>query len=100
MQRIIAAAIVGVGLCVGGAAFAQDVPAGVVMFNAANAKWVGTAGTPGGGMGAGAESASIIGDPAKPGSYVYVTRPAPAQLGHGPSSRPHTHPDTRTYQVI
>jgi len=100
MQRIIGIATIGVGLCVGGAAFAQDVPAGVVMFNAANAKWVGTPATPGGGIGAGAQSASIIGDPAKPGPYVYVTKPAPAELGQGPSSRPHTHPDARTYQVI
>ena len=30
-------------LCLAAAAFAQDVPAGVFMFNAANAKWVGTA---------------------------------------------------------
>ena len=79
---------------------AQDVPQGVVMFNAANTQWLSDSGTPGGGIGSTIDHATIYGDPAKDGPYLYLTRPRPARLGEGPSSRPHTHPDARTYVVI
>lgn len=68
--------------------YAQDVPSNVTLFNFKDAKWEKS---PTG------ESAKIYGDQAKPGPYLFLTKPRP---GMGPPNRPHTHPDTRTYTVI
>lgn len=67
---------------------AQDVPAGVVMLDIQKAKWEKSL------IG---ESAKIYGDQATPGPYSFLTKPRP---GAGPASKPHSHPDTRTYTVI
>ena len=69
-------------------AHAQDVPASVMMFNIANAKWE---------KSLTGENARIQGDQGKPGAYAFLTRPRPLP---GPASQPHTHPDNRTYTVI
>jgi mannose-6-phosphate isomerase-like protein (cupin superfamily) len=71
---------------------AQDVPPGVVIFNAAKAQWTTSAG-------AGNPQAKIIGDDQKPGPYVFITRARPIGV-NSPAARPHTHPDDRTYTVI
>lgn len=70
------------------AALAQAIPQGVVLVNASKGTWEQT---PGG------EQMRIIGDQAKTGPYVYLTKPRPQQGG---ASRPHTHPDNRSYTVI
>ena len=67
---------------------AQDVPAGVVMLDIQKAKWE---------KSLTGESAKIYGDQATPGPYSFLTKPRPVP---GPPSKPHTHPDTRTYTVI
>jgi quercetin dioxygenase-like cupin family protein len=69
-------------------AHAQDVPAGVMMFNVANAKWE---------KSLTGENAKILGDQTQPGPYAFLTRPRPLPSA---ASQPHTHPDTRTYTVI
>jgi quercetin dioxygenase-like cupin family protein len=69
-------------------AHAQGVPAGVAMLDIQKAKWEKTAS---------GEVARVIGDQAKPGPYLYLTKPRAAPSG---ANRPHTHPDTRTYTVI
>jgi mannose-6-phosphate isomerase-like protein (cupin superfamily) len=71
---------------------AQDVPPGVVIFNAAKANWITSGPTA-------SPRASIVGDDTKPGPYVFVTRPKPAGA-QSPAARPHTHPDDRTYTII
>jgi mannose-6-phosphate isomerase-like protein (cupin superfamily) len=79
-------------VAISGVANAQDVPPGVVMFNAAKAQWTTTsmAGNP---------QAKIIGDDQKPGPYVLFARPRP--LGaKSPAAQPHTHPDERTYTIV
>ena len=43
------------------------------------------------------ESAKIYGDQTKPGPYSFLTRPRTVP---GAASKPHSHPDTRTYTVI
>jgi quercetin dioxygenase-like cupin family protein len=64
---------------------AQEVPANVVMANAATLQWedspVGL-------------RAKIAGDQAKPGPYVFLAKPRAGR------SEAHTHPDDRTYTVI
>ena len=70
------------------AALAQAIPQGVVLVNASKAKWE---------QAATGEQMKIVGDQAKPGPYVYLTKPRPQP---GSASRPHTHPDNRTYTVI
>lgn len=67
---------------------AQGVPAGVVMLDIQKAKWE---------KSAGGEVARIIGDQAKPGPYLFLTKPRAAPSA---ANKPHTHPDTRTYTVI
>lgn len=69
-------------------AFAQEIPQGVVLFSGAKIQWEKS--------GAG-ERANLVGDQAKPGPYVYLTKPKP---GIGGASVPHTHPDNRTYTII
>src|SRR5512145_1947823 len=69
-------------------AHAQAVPAGVVMLDIQKAKWE---------KSATGETAKVIGDQAKPGPYLYLTKPRAAPSA---ANRPHTHPDTRTYTVI
>lgn len=69
---------------------AQDVPSNVVMLDISKVKWEK------GPLGIG-EVAKIYGDQAKPGPYSYLTKP---MVGSVPPSRPHTHPDDRTYTVI
>jgi len=76
------------GLAIGATVNAQDVPQGVVLLNAATAKWEAM---PFG------ERLSVVGDPEKPGPYVFFLKP---RAGRGASSAPHTHPDDRTYTVI
>jgi len=73
-------------------AYAQQLPEGAVMFNFAKAKWVRQA--EGGG-----ERATIVGDPTKPGPYLYVVKFPPRSLT-GALPRSHSHPDTRNYTVI
>ena len=68
--------------------FGQEVPQGVVMVNAANAKWE---------KGLIGEQLKVTGDQATPGPYVFFTKPRP---GRSAASEAHTHPDTRTYTVI
>ena len=82
-----------VGAIAAGFAFAlpanaQDIPAGVVMLDIQKAKWEKS---PTG------EVAKILGDQNKPGPYIFLTKPRP---GAGVATKPHTHPDTRTYTVI
>jgi quercetin dioxygenase-like cupin family protein len=67
---------------------AQDVPAGVVLFDIQKARWE---------KSATGEAAKIFGDQTKPGPYSFLTKPRAAP---GQQNRPHTHPDTRTYTVI
>lgn len=69
-------------------AYAQGVPAGVVMLDIQKAKWE---------KSAGGEVARIIGDQTKPGPYLFLTKP---RAGASAANQPHTHPDTRTYTVI
>jgi hypothetical protein len=72
----------------GALAIGQELPPGVVMVNAAEAKWEKL---PTG------EQLKVIGDPSKPGPYMFLLKPRP---GPSSSAQPHTHPDTRTYTVI
>jgi len=58
------------------------------MLNAAKAPWEKS---PTG------ESTQIFGDQTKPGPYLFLTKPRP---GQSVASKPHTHPDNRTYTVI
>lgn len=81
-------ALVALGLTVGGHAIGQELPQGVVMMNAAQAQWE---------KGLTGEVLKISGDQAKPGPYVFLTRPRP---GRSAASEPHSHPDDRTYTVI
>ena len=67
---------------------AEDVPAGVVLFDIQKAKWE---------KSLTGEAAKIYGDQSQPGPYAFLTKPRPAP---GPQSKPHTHPDSRTYTVI
>lgn len=69
-------------------AHAQGVPPGVVMLDIQKAKWE---------KSATGEVVKVIGDQAKPGPYLHLTKPRAAPSA---ASRPHTHPDTRTYTVI
>jgi mannose-6-phosphate isomerase-like protein (cupin superfamily) len=69
-------------------AYAQEAPKGVVIMNAATAQWVKS---PTG------ELTKIYGDQAKPGPYLFLTKPRP---GQSVATKPHTHPDDRTYTVI
>jgi mannose-6-phosphate isomerase-like protein (cupin superfamily) len=80
------------GVAAAGFVHAQELPPGVVMFDAKKATW-----TPAGATGS--PRANIIGDDSKPGPYVYIVRPRPTAPGN-PAARPHTHPDDRTYTVI
>jgi hypothetical protein len=68
--------------------FGQELPPGVLMVNAAEAKWEKL---PTG------EQLKVIGDPSKPGPYMFLLKPRP---GPSSSTQPHTHPDTRTYTVL
>jgi hypothetical protein len=82
-------------LAVAAAAFvhAQELPPGVVMFDAKKGTWISAAGP------TASPRAIIVGDEGKPGPYVFLTRPRP--LGpQSPAARPHTHPDDRTYTII
>jgi quercetin dioxygenase-like cupin family protein len=76
------------GLALAAPSSAQNVPAGVVMLDIQKAKWE---------KSAGGEVARIIGDQAKPGAYLFLTKPRAAPSA---ANKPHTHPDTRTYTVI
>jgi mannose-6-phosphate isomerase-like protein (cupin superfamily) len=88
MDRIMRVTAIAAGFAFAVQVNAQDVPAGVVMLDIQKAKWEKT---PTG------ESARIYGDQTKPGPYSFLTKPRPIL---GPPSKPHTHPDTRTYTVI
>jgi mannose-6-phosphate isomerase-like protein (cupin superfamily) len=85
-KKCIIAVALGLSVCV--PVFAQEVPQGVVMVNAAKAKWE---------KSQFGEQLKVIGDQTKPGPYVFFTKPRPGRSG---ASEPHTHPDTRTYTVI
>jgi mannose-6-phosphate isomerase-like protein (cupin superfamily) len=76
------------GLAVIVPVYAQEVPEGVVMLNAAKAQWDKS---PFG------EQLKVLGDQTKAGPYILLTKPRPGRSG---ASEPHTHPDTRTYTVI
>jgi hypothetical protein len=76
------------GLAFSAPVFGQELPSGVVMVNPAEANWEKL---PTG------EQLKVIGDPSKPGPYMFLLRPRPGPSG---SAQPHTHPDTRTYTVI
>lgn len=80
--------VVAVSLALNAAAFAQDVPQGVVLVDAQKTQWEKTP------LG---EQLKVIGDQTKPGPYVFLTKPRPAR---GAATQPHTHPDNRTYSVI
>ena len=80
------ATTLGLAACV--PVYGQELPQGVVMLNAAKAQWEKSL------IG---ESAKIYGDQTKPGRYLFLTKPRP---GQSVASKPHTHPDTRTYTVI
>jgi len=81
-------ALIAVGLIFAVHAGAQNVPAGVVLFDIGKAKWEKS---PTG------QVAKVVGDQAKAGPYIFLTRPQPTS---GPATKPHTHPDNRTYTVI
>jgi uncharacterized RmlC-like cupin family protein len=81
-------ALIAAGLFFAAHAGAQNVPSGVVLFDISKAKWEKSA------VG---EVAKIVGDQTKPGSYIFLTKPQPTS---GPATKPHTHPDNRTYTVI
>jgi mannose-6-phosphate isomerase-like protein (cupin superfamily) len=80
--------LIAAGLIFAAHAGAQNVPAGVVLFDSSKAKWEKS---PVG------QVAKIVGDQAKPGPYIFLTKPLPTS---GPATKPHTHPDNRTYTVI
>lgn len=84
-KRFLATAL-GLAICV--PVYGQDLPQGVVMLDAAKAQWE---------KSLTGESAKIYGDQTKPGPYLFLTKPRP---GQSVASKPHTHPDTRTYTVI
>lgn len=84
-KRFLATAL-GLAACI--PVYGQELPQGVVMLDATKAKWERS---PTG------ESAKIYGDQTKPGPYLFLTKPRP---GQSIASKPHTHPDTRTYTVI
>ncbi|OFW12088.1 MAG: hypothetical protein A3H27_13285 [Acidobacteria bacterium RIFCSPLOWO2_02_FULL_59_13] len=88
MLHVIRFILVGLGLTVCVSVYGQEIPQGVVMFNAAKAQWKKD---PNG------EQANIYGDQAKPGPYLFLRKPLPGRSG---ASAPHTHPDDRTYTVI
>ena len=69
-------------------AYAQDVPANVMLFDISRAKWE---------KSLTGENAKITGDQTQPGPYSFLTRPRP---GTSAANQAHTHPDTRTYTVI
>lgn len=75
-------------LAVYASAHGQEVPAAVVMASAAELQWEES---PVG------QRAKILGDQAKPGPYIFLTKLRPGRTG---STEPHTHPDDRTYTVI
>jgi len=89
--NILAVAVSGLVTCA--VAYAQQLLPGAVMFNFAKANWV-----PQPGGAAGAERATILGDPTKPGPYIYVVKMPP--YASAQAARPHTHPDTRSYTVL
>ena len=81
-----------IGVAAAAFVHAQELPPGVVMFDAKKGTW-----TPAGATGS--PRANISGDEAKPGPYVFLTRPRPT-TPQNPAGRPHTHPDERTYTII
>jgi len=97
-STLLVGSLVALSAC--GITYAQDLPSGVTMFNASQVQWASQSATPGAGQSGGVQSATIYGDPSKPGPYLYVAKVGPSRLGEGASSRPHTHPDNRTYTVI
>ena len=88
---IFTVAVFGLATCA--VAYAQQLPQGAVMFNFAKAKWVSDA------AGAGTERATVLGDPTKPGPYIYVVK-FPPRASSNPAARPHSHPDSRSYTVL
>ncbi len=84
-KRFLATAL-GLAVCV--PVYGQDLPQGVVMLDTAKAQWEKSP------IG---EFTKIYGDQTKPGPYLFLTKPRP---GPSVASKPHTHPDTRTYTVI
>jgi hypothetical protein len=81
------------GVAAAGFVHAQELPPGVVMFDAKKGTWIPAAGP------TGSPRANIVGDDSKPGPYVFLTRPRPVGP-QSPAGRPHTHPDDRTYTII
>ena len=86
------AAAVAFAVASSGVIQAQELPPGVVLFDAKKAQWSTTSPV-------GNPRASIIGDDQKPGPYVFITRARPLSPDN-PGARPHTHPDDRTYTII
>jgi len=79
------------GLLAGVSASAQQLPAGVVMVNAATApqsQWISS---PSG------QILKVSGDLSKPGPYVFLLKVNKGQIA---PSAAHTHPEDRTYTVI
>jgi quercetin dioxygenase-like cupin family protein len=87
--------IVGTAACaaMAGSAFGQQLPNGVVIVTPGKAKW-GTTSTPGAQVGV-TEQSRLVGDPSKPGAYVYRNKFPPNN-----KTQPHSHPDSRTYTVL
>ena len=80
------------GVAAAGFVHAQEVPPGVVLFDAKKATFKSATPT-------GNPRADIIGDDAKPGPYVFIARPRPTGT-QSAAAKPHTHPDDRTYTII
>jgi len=80
--------LIAAGLLFAAHASAQNVPAGVVLHDISKAKWEKSA------VG---QVSKIVGDQTKPGPYIFLTKPQPTP---GAATKPHTHPDNRTYTVI
>jgi quercetin dioxygenase-like cupin family protein len=87
--------VAGIALCAiaGGSAFAQQLPKGVVIVTPDKANW-GNSSTPGAKAGV-TQQSLLLGDPSKPGAYVYQNKFSPNN-----KVQPHSHPDSRTYTVL
>ena len=92
MFRSIASTIV-ISSAIGGSAFAQQLPKGVVIVTPDHAKW-GSSSTPGAKAGI-TQQALLVGNPSKPGAYIYQNKFPPNN-----KTQPHSHPDSRTYTVL
>jgi quercetin dioxygenase-like cupin family protein len=84
-----ALALFAAGFVAAAPSFAQDVPAGVVMFTPEKAKWAPGRLVPE------LQSAPVFGDQQKPGAYLGMSKFPPNF-----KIQPHTHPDERHYTVI